>query len=108
MKLCIRLALLAAMLVALGIGLIYLRTDTNQAGYRLHTLYAQKRSLEKTCCRLELSIAALKNQERLRQQAADLLQADDVGLDPPSGGLHKGAGPKTPVLVKRDPKPASP
>jgi len=89
MRICIRLAVLAAMLGGLGFGLIYLRTDANQAGHRLHVLYAQKRSLEKTCCRLELSIAGLKNQERLRQQAPDLLQADDAGLEPVPGGRTK-------------------
>jgi hypothetical protein len=97
---------MAAMLVGLGVGLIYLRTDANQAGHRLHQLYSQKRSLEKTCCRLELAIAGLKNQERLRQQATELLRADDAG-DQPSAGPHLGAGPRA-LLVKRDAKPPSP
>ena len=104
MRLCVRLAIMAAMLVGLGVGLIYLRTDTNQAGHRLHNLYSQKRSLEKTCCRLELSIAGLKNQERLRQQAPDLLQADDTGLEPVPG---RPPGAKAPLLAKRN-KPTSP
>jgi len=103
MRICIRLAVLAAMLGGLGFGLIYLRTDANQAGHRLHVLYAQKRSLEKTCCRLELSIAGLKNQERLRQEAPDLLQADDTGLEPVPGGSPAGPpGAKAPLLVNRN------
>jgi len=107
MRLSVRLAILAAMLVGLAIGLIYIRTDTNQAGHRLHTLYSQKRTLEKTCCRLELSIAGLKNQERLRQQATELLKADDTG-DQSSAGPHPGAGSHPrPLLVRRD-KPPSP
>jgi uncharacterized membrane-anchored protein YhcB (DUF1043 family) len=107
MRLCVRLAILAAMLVGLAIGLIYLRTDTNQTGHKLHLLYSQKRSLEKTCCRLELSIAGLKNQEHLRQQATELLKADD-GVDQPSAATRPGAGSRPrPLLVKRE-KPPSP
>jgi len=108
MRLSVRLAILAAMLVGLGVGVIYVRTDTNQAGHRLHTLYSQKRTLEKTCCRLELSIAGLKNQERLRQQATELLKADDRGEDQSSASPHPGAGSHPrPLLVRRD-KPPSP
>jgi hypothetical protein len=100
------LAILAAMLVGLALGLIYLRTDTNQAGHRLHLLYSQKRTLEKTCCRLELSVAGLKNQERLRQQATELLKADDAGEQ--SSGPHPGtAAHQRALLVKRD-RPTSP
>jgi hypothetical protein len=108
MRLCVRLTILAAMLVGLGVGLTYLRTDTSQAGHRLHLSYSQKRSLEKTCCRLELSIAGLKNQERLRQQAMELLKADDDG-DQPSAGLQPGGRlhPR-PLLVRRDNKPSLP
>ena len=105
MRLCVRLAILAAMLVGLALGLIYLRTDTNQAGHRLHLLYSQKRTLEKACCRLELSIAGMKNQERLRQQAMELLTADDVG-DQSSASPRPGAGSHPrPLLVKRDKPP---
>ncbi|MBM4019915.1 MAG: hypothetical protein FJ288_16610 [Planctomycetes bacterium] len=106
MRLCVRLAVLAAMLVALGIGLIYLRTDTSQAGHRLHILYAQKRSLEKTCCRLELAVAGLKNQERLRQEATDIL-ADDAVEPPPPNGRPNGAAADRAFLVNRG-KSASP
>ena len=106
MRLCVRLAILAATLVGLALGLIYLRTDTNQAGHRLHTLYSQKRTLEKACCRLELSIAGLKNQERLRQQATELLTADDRGEDPSSTGPHPRAGSHSrALLVNRDKPP---
>jgi cell division protein FtsL len=105
MRLCVRLAALAAMLALTAMGMIYLRTDTVQAGNRLHQLYGQKRSLEKGCCRLELEIAGLKNQERLRQQAMQLLQADDTGQEPP-GAPGKGGAPR-PVLADRY-KPSSP
>ena len=43
MRLCVRLAVMAALLVALAVGLIWLRTDTAQAGNRLHGLFRQKR-----------------------------------------------------------------
>jgi cell division protein FtsL len=69
MKLCVRLAVLSALLVALAIGLVNVRTGTHQAGNRLHALFSEKRDLEKACCRLELAIAQLKNQQRLREQA---------------------------------------
>jgi len=46
-------------------------------------MFRQKRDLEKNCCRLELSIARLKNQERLRTQAAAL--HEDTASDGPLG-----------------------
>jgi len=107
MRLCVRLAILAAMLIGLAMGLIYLRTDTSQAGHRLHHLFGQKRAIEKTCCRLEISVAGLKNQERLRQQATELLRADDGG-DQPAAGPHPGAGSRPPALLVNRNKPPSP
>jgi cell division protein FtsL len=107
MRLCVRLAILAAMLIGLAMGLIYLRTDTSQAGHRLHNLFSQKRAIEKTCCRLEISVAGLKNQERLRQQATELLMADDGG-DQPAAGPHPGAGLRPPALLVNRNKPPSP
>ncbi|MCX5684789.1 MAG: hypothetical protein NT049_14035 [Planctomycetota bacterium] len=101
-----RLAILAAMLVGMALGLIYLRTETNQAGHRLHLLYSQKRTLEKTCCRLELAVAGLKNQERLRQQATELLKADDAGEQ--SSGPHPGAGAHPRALLVKLDRPSSP
>ena len=84
-RLCVRLAIPAVLLAFVAMGLIYLRTDTMQAGNRLHSVWAEKRNLEKACCRLELSIANLKNQERLRQQAVSLLQADEDQAQPVIG-----------------------
>jgi len=98
MRLCVRLAVTAALLAAVAMGLIYLRTDTAQAGNRLHLLYRQMRDLEQECCRLEVAIAGLKNQERLRSQAARLRQdtMEDPGISPKS--LPRGGG-TAPVLV---------
>jgi len=96
MRLCIRLAVLAALLVALAIGLVALRTETHQAGHRLHILFRDKRQLETECCRLELVIARLKSQDRLHAHVADLEAdpaADPVG---PEGGTPPGSLPPRP------------
>ena len=112
MRLCIRLAAVAALLAVLAGGLIHLRTDTIQAGNRLHSLYGEKRALEKACTRLELSIAALKSQERMRQEAAGLLQSEDLGPDRPDGALPRaaprqgGSSRDRPLLVERRAHPA--
>ena len=90
MRLCVRLAVLAALLVALAIGLIALRTDVHQAGNRLHSLFRDKRQLEQECCRLELRIAGLKSQERLHEHVADLGGESDGGLNDRDGGLPSG------------------
>jgi len=69
MRVCVRLAVLAGLLVAVAMGLIALRTDVHQAGHRLHALFGEKRSLERLCCGLELRIARLRSQEWLRDHA---------------------------------------
>jgi len=108
MRLCVRLVVLAALLATLAVGLISLRTDTNQAGNRLHALFRQKRDLEKACCRLELAIARLKNQERLRERADDLRIQEVDGPDDGSGALPRGNGAAwRPPLVNRN-RPAPP
>jgi len=89
MRLCVRLVVLTAFLVAVALGLVHLRTETTQAGNRLHSLYSQKRSLEKACSRLELGVARLKSQERMREQAADLRERDE------------GTAAGRPVLIER-------
>lgn len=94
-RLCVRLAVLAAMLVALAIGLVALRTETNQAGNRLHALFRQKRDLEKACCGLELSIARLKNQERMREQAAGLREEGTGGAGGAEGEKPSRRGAAT-------------
>ena len=98
--------MLAVLRVGVAIGLIYLRTDTNQAGNRLHGLFRQKRDLEKECCRLELAIARLKNQERLRAQAAVLREdAGETGAGgewvPPSHGTARPRPEKSPPRRRR-------
>jgi len=90
MRLCVRLAVLTALLVALAIGLIALRTDVHQAGNRLHSLFGDKRRLEQECCRLELRIAGLKSQQRLREHVVDLESESDEGLNDRDGGAPSG------------------
>jgi cell division protein FtsL len=105
MRLCVRLAVMAALLVGLAVGLIWLRTDTAQAGNRLHMLFRQKRDLERECCRLEMSIAGLKNVARLRQQAIDFRQeADDPGGAALPLPPEKAARPR-PILADRGKRP---
>lgn len=97
MRLCVRLAVLAALLVALAIGLIALRTDVHQAGNRLHSMFSDKRRLEQECCRLELRIAGLKSQERLREHVADLgSESGDEGLNDRDGGVPSGTAGRRP------------
>jgi hypothetical protein len=101
MRLCIRLAAMAALLVVVALGLISLRTDTIQTGNRLHVLYGEKRSLERVCSRLERDIADLRNQERMRQEAAELLKADGADAAPALSPPRKGAALReSPVLVR--------
>jgi len=92
MRLCVRLAVLAGLLVAVAIGLITLRTDVHQAGSRLHALFEEKRRLEGACCRLELRVARLRSQDLLRDQAAEFGQPVTDAADPdtpkPTGGAR--------------------
>ena len=78
MRMCVRLAVLAGLLVAVAMGLIALRTDVQQAGHRLHARFREKRSLEQQCSALELRIARLRSQQRLRDQADDLRRRAEV------------------------------
>jgi cell division protein FtsL len=106
MRLCVRLSVLVGCLVLMAMALIYLRTDTVRAGNRLHALFNEKRAMEKSCCRLEMSIAGLKNQERLRQHAADLLQAEDSGPEPAAPGRAPATPAADPPRVVQRNRPA--
>ncbi len=85
MRVCVRLAVLAGLLVAVAMGLIALRTDVHQAGNRLHDLFRAKRRLGRQCCRLELHVARLRSQDRLQGQAAHLCQGEADGDSPDTG-----------------------
>jgi cell division protein FtsL len=99
MRLSIRLAAMVVMLVGVAMTLTWMRTDTIQAGNRLHVLYGEKHNLEKACSRLELQIAALKSQERMRQQAIELLKADEAEGGQPVMLPRKGATSRDPAVV---------
>jgi hypothetical protein len=92
MRLCLRLAAPVLLLVLMAMGLVYVRTDIVRAGNHLHALYREKRDLEKTCYRLELAIANLRNPQRMREAAVSLK------AQPPeeAGGEDR---PVTPPLV---------
>lgn len=88
MRLCVRLAVLAGLLVAVAIGLIALRTDVHQSGNRLHALFREKRDLERQCCRLELEVARLRSQDRMHDHAASLRRAVDDTTEPNPSALE--------------------
>ena len=99
MRLCIRLAAMAALLVVVAMGLIALRTDTIQTGNRLHVLYGEKRDLERVCARLERDIADLRNQQRMREEAAGLLGPEAADVDAAPAPRKGSGGREAPVLV---------
>jgi len=84
-RLCVRLTGLAALLVAVAVGLVALRTDVHRAGYRLHTLFREQRRLQRECCRLQIRVARLRSQPRLRLEAARLRLDTDETTSKPLG-----------------------
>ena len=85
MRLCLRLAAPVVLLMAVALGLVYVRTETVRASNHLHALYREKRDLERTCYRLELTIADLKCPQRLREQAARLEVPAEEAVPGPEG-----------------------
>jgi len=92
MRLCVRLAAMAGLLVAVAMGLIALRTDVHQAGGRLHALFEEKRRLERECARLELRVARLRSQDQVREQAdafePPVADSSDTDSPEPTGGAR--------------------
>lgn len=105
MRVCVRLAVLAGLLVAVAMGLVALRTDVHQAGHRLHALFREKRSLERQCCGLELRIARLRSQQRLADHADHLRRRAEVLAESVAAGRQGDAGART---VADPPLPAPP
>jgi hypothetical protein len=109
MRLCVRLGGLAVLLVGIAMALVYLRTETVCAGYRLHGLFREKRDLEKSCSRLELTVAGFKSPQRLRQEVQEWRAASDgagggPGFAPAQRGsalAEPGAGSPPSFLAER-------
>jgi hypothetical protein len=78
-------------LVGIAMALVYLRTETVRAGYRLHSLFREKRDLEKSCKQLELTVAGFKSPERLRQEVQEW----------PAASEGAGTGTLPPFLAER-------
>ncbi|GAF76505.1 unnamed protein product [marine sediment metagenome] len=91
MRMCVRLGGLAVLLVGIAMALVYLRTDTVCAGHRLHSLFREKRDLEKSCKQLELTVAGYKSPERLWREIQEWRAASEGA----------GAGPLLPFLAER-------
>ena len=72
-------------MVAIGMGLVRLRTDTQQAGYRIGQLQAQQRELNRQCLDLQLDVARLRSPSRLEDQVAKL--ALDLGPPGPPAAV---------------------
>jgi len=106
MRLCVRMAALAAMLVGVAAGLIHLRAETVRAGHRLHGLNARKRTLEKDFGRLEVAIARLSSQDRLREYATDLDRPAE-GPPAPAAAARTASAPAA-VPAKASPAPSAP
>ncbi len=88
-------------MAAIGMGLVRLRTDTQQAGYRIGQLQAQQRELNRQCLDLQLDVARLRSPSRLEDQVAKL--ALDLGPPGPLGPEASPAGRQ--VLAAAPPKP---
>jgi len=95
MRLCVRLGGLAVLLVGIAVALVYLRTETVCAGYRLHSLFREKRDLEKSCKQLELTVAEYKSPERLRREIQEWPAASE------GAGAGTGAGALPSFLAER-------
>jgi len=103
MRLCVRLGGLVIFLVGIAMALVYLRTDTVCAGHRLHSLFREKRDLEKACKRLELAVAGFKSPQRLRREVQEWPAASEdadtgPGFAPPqeAGQARRAVGMAAP------------
>jgi hypothetical protein len=97
MRLCVRLAGVAGLMMAVAIALVYMRTETAQTGNRLHTLYREQRRLHVACCRLELALSGLRRPHRLKREA--VFWDDAVGPPP----AERAGPPPIPIWLAGDP-----
>jgi len=96
-----RILFLFAAMAAIGMGLVRLRTDTQQAGYRIGQLQAQQRELNRQCLDLQLDVARLRAPSRLEDQVSKLT----LDLSPP-GPLGTFAVSAQQRVVSTTPKPS--
>lgn len=74
-----RILFLFAALLALGMALVHLRAETQQAGYVISKLQGRQRELKRECLELELELARLRNPVRLEDEVERMA----LELDPP-------------------------
>lgn len=87
----VRILFLFAALVAVGMGLVALRTDARQTGYLVSRSWAEQQDLKRRCFELELEVARLMNPVRLEAESKRLdLEGQSPGVAEPS--LRGGAG----------------
>ena len=60
-----RILFMFAALVGVGVGLVYLRTETRQSRYLLSKTQAQQQELKRQALELHLELAGLRNPARL-------------------------------------------
>ena len=68
----LRVLFIFSALVAVGIGVVSLRTDTRQAGYMISRTHAEQQELKRACLELELELARLRNPTRLETEGERL------------------------------------
>jgi len=78
MKLLRALFIFAA-LVAVGMGVVALRTETRQAGYLMSCAWKEQQDLKRMCLELDLELAQLRSPQRLETESRRL----ELGLCPP-------------------------
>jgi hypothetical protein len=98
-----RILFLFAAMAAIGMGLVRLRTDTQQAGYRIGQLQAQERELSRQCLDLQLDVARLRSPSRLEDQVTKL--ALDLGPPGPLGPVAVSAQQALAATTPKPPKP---
>ncbi|HOI54369.1 MAG TPA: hypothetical protein PLP01_03900 [Phycisphaerae bacterium] len=77
-----RILFLFAAMVTIGMVLVTLRAETQQAGYTVGRLQAEQRDLKRQCLELQMEIARLRNPLRLEDQVEQMA----LGLEPPDVG----------------------
>lgn len=75
----LRVLFIFAAMVAVGMGLVALRTETRQAGYLISREWKQQQDLKRTCLELDMELGRLRSPQRLETEGRRL----ELGLCPP-------------------------